>query len=219
MAEAWHARSRPGRVAQAVSRLAPAYALDPDGIAEVTRDAVARARVSVGLSAEARRRELFTRVIDGLDERFPRRIDRDPEWLLTRCGGAEMTLGILYGAPNEYLAFCGTNLGISGADSGSYPADVWDFILEGDNYNAGASPFDPVEVTRAGEVTFLGSGDRKKWSLTGPGWMLDYARGVVPAMFWHGNVEALLLTTNVKGFVGLVRAFAKSTVRQLTRTP
>ncbi|MFN7143155.1 MAG: hypothetical protein ACK4YP_05220 [Myxococcota bacterium] len=214
MPAAWRA-GRPSAVRRALARVAPRYTLDPDVLAEVTRDAVERARAS-GLAPEERRRDMFGYVLDRLDRQYPGRIFREPEWVVTRCGGAEMTLGIVYGAPNEYLAFCGTNLGIAGADSGSYLADVWDFILEGDNSNAGASPFDPVEVTRAGEVTFLGAGDRKKWSLSGPGWMLDYARGVVPSMFWHGNIEAVAMTANFHALGTLVRAFRQGTVRELT---
>lgn len=211
MVKTQHLRSRPNALARAAGRLA--YALDPDFIAEVTREAVDRARRSP-LSPEERRREMFAWVIDRLCDRYPGRIEREPEWVLTRCGGAELTLGVIYGAPNEYLAFCGTNLGLTGADSGSYLADVWDFILEGENYNAGASPFDEREVTRAGEVTFLPAGDRKKWSLTGPGWMLDYARGAVPTMFWHANVEAVLLTANLKALGSLVRTVTRGTLRE-----
>jgi hypothetical protein len=44
--------------------------------------------------------------------------------------------------------------------------------------------------------------------------MLDYARGVVPGMFWHGNVESVVLTANAKALGALVRAFAWGTLRE-----
>jgi len=186
-----------GTLAKVASSVLPGYVFDPDDLAVLTREAVARFPIDRFASVEERRQSLFQYVIEALRERAPGRIAKEPRWFITRCGGAEFSLALLYAAANEYVALCGSNLGLTGADSGSYFADVWDFILEGENYNAGASPYEPIEVTRAGEFTYLGAGDRKMWSVSKPTWMLDYARGVIPLMSGHACIENATVALNL----------------------
>lgn len=198
-------------------RLQPDYLMCPAELAALTREAVERHPLRKGQSREQRRRELFRFVIDGLAERYPGYVDREPTWFLNRCGGAEFSTAMLYVAPHEYAFIIGTNVGICGADSGCYATDVWDFMLEGENYNAPADPFEPVEVTRAGEFTFLGRGQRKTWSLSAPGWMIDYARGFVPSMSPHGLLENLSVTANLSAVIHNGRIFASKMLRSQWR--
>jgi C-8 sterol isomerase len=178
--------------------LLPRYVMCPAELQQISAEVVARFPLAPGGDREARRKQMFSALIDRLATTYPGYIDRKPDWFLIRCGGAEFTIGLLYVAPHEYALLCGSNVGIVGADSGCYHADVWDFILEGENYNASADPFEPVEVTRAGEYTFLGQGERKIWSTSAPCWMIDYGRGLIPGMVGHGLLETLSVLGNVR---------------------
>jgi hypothetical protein len=175
----------------------------PTELQRISAEIVASFPLAEGEDREARRTRMFRALIDRLATTYPGYVDRDPKWFLIRCGGAEFSIALLYVAPHEYALLCGSNVGIVGADSGCYHADVWDFILEGENYNTSADPFEPVEITRAGEYTFLGRGERKIWSLSAPGWMIDYGRGLIPGMVGHGLLE----TISVLGNVGATRQF------------
>ena len=172
------------------------FLFDPNFLWQITRESVEdfpqRAFRRRGDCRQAR----FDHIIARLAERHPGRVETRPTWFLNRCGGAQFSAAFLHVSAWEYVLLCGSNVGLSGADSGTYATDVWDFIIEGENYNVGADPMEPVEVTRAGEYTFLGRGERKTWSMSAPCWMIDYARGFTPLMSPFGLAENLTVSTN-----------------------
>jgi C-8 sterol isomerase len=212
-AGSWRERAR--RAASSLAApLWPDYAFDPDDLADIARRAVIAGNLRRSPTPQERRRGIFERVLSELDERRPGAVIQDPRWFITRCGGAEFAFTVVYAAVNEYVALCGSNLAMSAADSGSYYADVWDFVLEGENYNSGASPFEPVEVTRAGEFTFLGAGERKMWSFAANTWMVDYARGFVPHMAIHGSTENATVALNMSAVRDTMLGVAKMALRE-----
>ncbi len=190
------------------------FLFDPNFLWQITQEAVEDFPQHAFASRSDCRQARLDHIISRLNELHPGRVETRPKWFLNRCGGAQFSAAFLHVSAWEYVLLCGSNVGITGADSGTYATDVWDFIIEGENYNVGADPLEPVEVTRAGEYTFLGRGDRKVWSMSGPCWMIDYARGFMPLMSPFGLAENLTVSANPRALIQSGSVFFEMMLRE-----
>jgi len=130
-------------------------------------------------------------ILDALDVRYPGAINRDPPVILYSGGQAKGYLRVFFVSANEYGAFYWGNNAITGTDSGSYKAAVWDFMTHGRN--------------------------RKIWSYPGPTGMLDYSRGNIPAMLWPAVVTHLTTTPNLREVGRLLGYQAAGVAREYHR--
>jgi C-8 sterol isomerase len=154
------------------------HIFDPSELHAIAREAVAGAKDLDGR---------FRRVIDALDARYPGRICRNPKWILNSANGALGQLALLYGSLTEYVILFGSPVGTEG-HSGRYLADVHDFMLDGEMwaYMEGETR---KQIFKPGDAALLPRGKSKGYVLRDKGWMLEYARGIIPSMMPSGLAD------------------------------
>ena len=127
---------------------------------------------------------LFVALADRLQTRYPGRIQGKLRWIVTNASGGMGMLSLLYASLSEYLIFFGTPIGTEGY-SGRYPADVYDFMLEGEMHYFFEGETQR-NVRHAGEALHIPRPVTKGYRMAGPAWKLEYARGWIPLMLPFG---------------------------------
>lgn len=160
--------------------MAPVF--DPDVLYECSK-------AGIGLPTEA----AFDAVTAALDAAYPGRIYTGPRrWILNNAGGAMGQMTLLYGSLREYIIIFGTPIGTEG-HSGRYGSEVWDWTFKGEMwcYLEGESE---RRVYGPGDPAYLGASACKGYRIPDHAWMLEYARGFIPAMLPFGLADTLVST-------------------------
>lgn len=178
---------------------------DPEKIHAVAKDAV-------GLPLEV----AFDQITADLAQIWPEHIDTGPRrWIINNAGGAMGQLTLLHASLSEYIMIFGSPIG-TGGHSGRYPCDVWDFMISGEMwcYVQGRTE---KTIYRPGDMAHLGPGAVKGYRLPESGWMLEYARGPIPAMLPFGMADGFTGTLDLRNLGRLTATYGRHTVRSLLR--
>ena len=182
------------------------YLFDPQQLHEISIEATKQ-----GTTLE----EKFSYVIDTLSQQYPGRINMETKWILNSANGALGTMTILYASLSEYILLFGSPIGTEG-HSGRYFADVYDFMLEGEmwTYYEGETE---RRVYLPGDAAHLGRRRAKGYCLREQGWMLEYARGCIPAMLPMGLADNFFSNLDFRSVWYTLLIYGKLTIRELLR--
>jgi C-8 sterol isomerase len=144
------------------------YIFDPEHLHEV-------ARRGVGLPHD----EMVHAVTAELAKAYPGHIETRHDWTFSVVAGSTGIMTLLHASLSEYVLLFGTPVGTEGL-SGRYSMDVYDFQLAGDMWSYSDCDHARRVVTRPGDMTHLARGHVKGYRVPEGGWMLEYARGVIP---------------------------------------
>jgi hypothetical protein len=144
------------------------YIFDPQQLHEVAKRAV-------GLPHD----EMVKAIASDLDKAYPGHIETRQDWIFSVVAGATGIMTLLHASLSEYVLLFGTAIGTEGF-SGRYRMDIYDFQLAGDTWTYTEQKYANRVVTRPGEMMFLKRGQVKGFKIPEGGWMLEYARGIIP---------------------------------------
>ena len=119
----------------------------------------------------------------------------------------------LHGSLSEYVFLFGSPIGTDGF-SGRYPVDIFDFVLAGEMWAYGDDDFAERQVFRPGDVAHLPRGRAKGYRLPDAAWMLEYGRGVIPAMLPFG-LSGAMAALEVRSIAKTVGAYGRLVMREL----
>jgi ERG2 and Sigma1 receptor like protein len=145
------------------------YLFDPEKLHQVARGAIGMPHA-----------EMVRFVSDELERAYPRYIDKDVPWIYNITAGATGIMKILHASIREYVLIFGTPIGTEGF-SGRYRMDIYDFQMAGETWTYTEEDFAERKVCKPGDVMFLRKGIVKGFRIQEDGWMLEYARGFIPA--------------------------------------
>lgn len=137
------------------------------------------------------------------------------DWIFNNAGGAMGQLTLLHASLSEYIIFFGSAIGTEG-HSGRYAAEVHDYMLSGDMWCYVEGETEKT-VYHPGDWACLGSGKTKGYRLPDSAWMLEYARGPIPAMLPFGLADSALSTLDHRAVRRTVFNYGKLTVRSLLK--
>ena len=120
---------------------------------------------------------------------------------------------LLHASLSEYLLFFGTPIGTEG-HSGRYVTQVWDFMMEGEMwcYIEGETQ---RTVYTPGEYAYLGKNKVKGYRIPDHGWMLEYARGPIPAMVPFGLADSVFSTVDYKCVLRTLAMYGQLVIKEL----
>ena len=183
-----------------------AYLFDPDQLHQISRDAVAH-----GGSQQTR----FDYVAQALERLVPGRTDPRPRWVLNSANGALGQLALLYASLTEYVIFFGSPIGTEG-HSGRYLAEVYDFMLTGEMWTYLEGETEKT-VYKPGDAAFLPRRRAKGYCIHEGSWMLEYARGLIPAMLPSGLADNFSSNLDMRSLGYTVVDYGRLTIRELLR--
>ena len=176
-----------------------------------TEELHALARSVVGLP----RPESFHTLVARLSEQYPDRINLDERWVLNSANGALGTMWILYASLSEYLIIFGSPIGTEG-HSGRYLADVYDYVFDGEMWTYLEGQTERT-VFRAGDGAHLPYRSAKGYVIQPGSWMLEYARGCIPAMLPMGVWDNLFSNLDLRSLAWTFWDYGRLTARELLR--
>lgn len=191
------------------SLIAMSYLFDPDELQAIVQAALKQQ----DLDLEA----TFDWITTELRRRHPRHITNGPRrWILNNAGGAMGQIALLHGSITEYLLFFGTPIGTEG-HSGRYRTEVYDFLIRGEmwTYTEGETE---RKTTKPGDnYAYLGKRRAKGYKIPSDGWMLEYARGLIPFMLPFGLADTIFSTLDVRTWARTVSSYGKLATGELMR--
>ncbi|WP_104183414.1 ERG2 family protein [Mycobacterium avium] len=134
----------------------------------------------------------FAHILHELNGDYRGHIRDDVPWVFNNAGGAMGQMKLLHASLSEYLIFFGTPIGTEG-HSGRYGSEVWDFIIDGEVWCYEEGQFER-SVYQPGDVAYLAGGRAKGYAIPDSAFMLEYARGPIPAMMPFGIGDAIFST-------------------------
>ncbi len=168
------------------------------------------AKAGVGLGMDAS----FDAITSALDRAYPGLINTGPrDWVFSNAGCAMGQIHLLYASLEEYILIFGSPVG-TGGHSGRYAADIWDFMIHGEMWCYQEGDYDRV-IYRPGDLAFLGTDEVKGYRLPESGWMLEYARGMVPSMLPFGLADTLFSTLDLKCVSKTMKLYTKQVMKSL----
>jgi len=167
------------------------YVLDPTGIHELAKDAIA---VSPNDTAG-----MIQHIITNLTTTYPATqitFNTDStEWVFSNAGGAMGAMYIIHASITEYLIIFGTPLGTEG-HTGLHTADDYFNILVGEQWAFLPGSLE-MERYPAGSVHFLPRGTAKQYKMHEGCFALEYARGWIPLMLPFGLADTFTSTLDI----------------------
>ena len=151
-----------------------------------------------------------------LHRRYPGLIDRSPrKWIFNNAGGAMGMLCLLYGSLSEYVILFGSPIGTEG-HSGRYVSEVYDWVFSGEmwTYTEGQTE---RSVYGPGSEAYLGAGKTKGYRIPDHAFMLEYARGPIPAMLPFGLADSIFSTLDHRALGRTLWHYGRLVVRNLAR--
>jgi C-8 sterol isomerase len=161
------------------------------------------------------RDEMFAAVQSALVERYPEHIRPAERWIYNNAGGAMGAIALMHASLTEYVLFFGTPIGTQG-HSGRYATEVHDFVMAGEMWCWEEGGLER-RVYRPGDHAVLGRGAAKGYRLPGEAWMLEYARGPIPAMLPFGLVEAFTSTLDGRSLARTIADYGSGAVKSLLK--
>lgn len=192
----------------AVSTLAPCMLPKPGCLFD-PRKLYEIAQLGVGLPTET----AFATVSAALDRAYPGHICTRQDWIFSVAGGAMGQLTLLHGSLREYIIFFGSCNGVEG-HSGRYGSEVFDFVFKGEMHCEYEGRF-ALEVHTPGTIAYLGPGVVKHYQIKQEAWMLEYARGSIPAMLPFGLADSFFSTLDFPTVGRTLRNYGRLVVREL----
>lgn len=170
------------------------------------------AKRAVGLKGDA----MFEAALQAVDEAYPGIIEvKAPEWIVNNAGGAMGQMHIVYASLTEYIMLFGTPIGTEG-HSGRYPVQIWDFMLDGAMWCYTEGETERHEYL-PGDAAFLGRTSIKGYRVPDYGWMLEYGRGIIPAMLPFGIADALSSTLEWGNIGRTMKIYSSHLLRTYSR--
>ncbi len=182
------------------------YLFDPQELHELSVEAIKDAETL---------NDKFDNILRALNERYPGRINNDIQWILNSANGALGTMTILYASLSEYILIFGSPIGTEG-HSGRYFADVHDFMLHGEMWTYYEGETDR-HVYKPGDAAHLARRRAKGYCIKEQGWMLEYARGCIPAMLPMGLADNFFSNLDFRSVWYTVKTYGKLTIKELMR--
>lgn len=166
-------------------------------------------------NSEQKLNELFDKLTAKLAQEYPTYINTEERnWIFNNAGGAMGSLTLLHGSLKEYLIFFGTPIGTHGHSGRYRRADVFDIMLDGEMLC-----YNEDEITRAtylpGDMAILKRKLAKSYRVPERAWMLEYARGGIPAMIRFGIGDNLYSNFDYKSSNQLIKTYGKMVVKNL----
>lgn len=140
--------------------------------------------------------EMFNAIIQELAEQYPNQIDSSKPWIFNNAGGVMLEMKLLHASLKEYIMFWGTPIGSEG-HTGRHLAEFYDTVLDGEAwyYSEGQLTRDSY---KPGDHVFVGKGESAGMHYPDHVWMIEYARGSMPALFPFGLADGLFSTLDFK---------------------
>lgn len=148
-----------------------------------------------------------------LERLYPGHIEARPRWFLNLSGGALGVMTLLHGSLSEYVFLYGSPIGTEGF-SGRYPVEIFDFMVAGEMWTYSEDDVAERQVFRAGDVAHLPRGRAKGYRLPDAAWMLEYGRGVIPAMLPFG-LSGAVASLEVRSIARTLASYGRLVVREL----
>lgn len=167
------------------------------------------AQLGVDLPTEA----AFATVIAALEQEYPGHICTRQDWIFSVAGGAMGQLTLLHGSLREYIILFGSCNGVEG-HSGRYGSEVFDFVFKGEMHCEYEGRF-ALETHTPGTVAYLGPSVVKHYQIKQEAWMLEYARGTIPAMLPFGLSDSLVSTLDFRTVGRTLRNYGRLVVKEL----
>jgi C-8 sterol isomerase len=179
------------------------YVFNPDQLQTMTQ-------AKIGLPYP----QLFESLRADLDRHYPGMISPQIEWCFNNAGGCMYSIGVLHASFREYLLFFGSAIGTMG-HTGRHRSDIFDFVLDGELwYFSEDRPYDRI-VRQAGDRYFLAKGNSEGLCIPDHAWVLEYARGFIPAMLPFGLADSLFSTLDLRTVGRTFGIYGKLFLRQL----
>ena len=134
---------------------------------------------------------------------YPGKVAPDLEWVSVSAGYGTQATAILHVTPSEYLVITGSPQGTSGV-SGRLSCTLHDFVLRGELSVSRGGDVQGRQLT-PGHVYQLQPRESLTFAIPEQAWMLEYARGFVPAMFLMPIWATLFSTLDLMSLWDLVR--------------
>ncbi len=183
------------------------YIFDPDELNEIVLSAVRKK----SLDLESK----FDFITKELKDRYPDHIDDGPrDWIFNNAGGAMGQLHLLHASLSEYVIFFGTPIGTEG-HSGRYGASVYDFMIRGELVLYKEGNTERESYVPGKPYMVLHDGDVKGYRIPEDGWMLEYARGPIPAMLPFGLADTVFSTLDLRTFGRTFKRYGELVVKEL----
>ncbi len=177
-----------------------------------TDDLHAITKAAVGMESKS---AAFEQIITDLKSNYPGHIHDDTPWVFNNAGGAMGQMKLLHCSLSEYLIFFGTPIGTEG-HSGRYGSEVWDFIIDGEVWCYEEGEFER-RVYAPGDVAYLAGGQVKGYAIPDSAFMLEYARGPIPAMLPFGLADSIFSTVDAPTIGKTAWYYARLTARELLK--
>lgn len=157
----------------------------------------------------------FDGITEELASSYPGHIRTGPRrWILNNAGGAMGQICLLHASLSEYVLFFGTPIGTEG-HSGRYPTRVWDFMISGEAWTYVEGSTTRIVSKPGTNAMDLRAGVAKGYRAFEDTWMLEYARGPIPAMLPFGLWDTLFGTLDYKTFGRTLAQYAGLVVHEL----
>ncbi len=148
---------------------------------------------------------------------YPDYVDVDQPLVFNSGGGIMYQLKIFAMTPHEYIMICGSSIGSSGF-SGRHPAAFWDTVLSGQANYMHQDEWEARSYT-TGERIFVDRWQAATIDFPDHCWMLEYARGTLPALLPFGMVNIFTNTLDFGSLFQLVRIYSGFSRRYFRRHP
>nr|CCC89852.1 putative C-8 sterol isomerase [Trypanosoma congolense IL3000] len=180
------------------------WVFDPKVLHGIVRQGIVNARNMHGDNASAE--ATIAQVIDGVLKAYPAYTSGRSQWLWNNAGGAMGTMKVLHASFSEYIIIFGTAVGTEGHTGRYQLAEDFFTIIHGEQWAALPNSTEP-EVYRPGDQHYLPKHTAKQYKMPGPCFALEYARGVIPSMFFFGFAD---LFSSTLDFVTLFHTVVES---------
>ncbi len=178
--------------------------LDPDELGELVASVIAPER-----PIEA----IVSALLRELEARYPGRINPRPAWVFSKAGGMLGTMMVVYASLHEYIMLYGCPIETEGF-SGRHRPQLWDFVLSGEVWTHAADEL-TARCHRPGECSYLAPGQATHSRLVQGTFILEYARGPIPAMLPFGLLELATSSLDLPTLTGTLREYTRCVTRSL----
>jgi len=134
--------------------------------------------------------EMFDRIAQALEARYPGRIFHDQPWIYSIAGGAMIQMKLYFASLHEYLMIWGTPIGSEG-HSGRHHVAFWDTVIDGLTWYYAEGQFEK-RVYKPGDRIFVGRHQACGMNFTDGVWAVEYARGPLMRSLPFGLADEIL---------------------------
>ncbi len=148
---------------------------------------------------------------------YPDDVDTAQPLVFNSGGGIMYQLKIFAMTAHEYIMICGSAIGTSGF-SGRHPAAFWDTVLSGQANYMHQDAWESKSY-KTGDRIFVDRWQAATIDFPDHCWMLEYARGTLPALLPFGMINIFTNTLDFWSLIRLVRIYSSLSNRYFCRHP